>query len=76
MQALNGVKGFAGMGVGAGLTMAGMSQMTKEDANTADMWSGGLFCSRWHGCNGWRSRWLDCRCGLALGGLAASFAKF
>lgn len=76
MQALNGVKGFAGMGVGAGLTMAGMSQMTKEDANTADMWSGGLFAAAGMAAMvGGPVGWIAAA-GLALGGLAASFASF
>lgn len=76
MQALNGMKGLAGMGVGAGLTMAGMSQMTKEDANGWDVASGGLFAAAGMAAMvGGPVGWIAAA-GLALGGLAASFASF
>lgn len=76
MQALNGMKGLAGMGVGAGLTMAGMSQMTKEDANGWDVASGGLFTAAGMAAMvGGPVGWIAAA-GLALGGLAASFVSF
>lgn len=76
MQALNGLKGLGRMGVGAGLTMAGMSQMTKEDANGWDVASGGLFAAAGMAATvGGPVGWIAAA-GLALGGLAASFASF
>lgn len=76
MQALNGLKGIGRMGIGAGLTMAGMSQMTKEDANGWDVASGGLFAAAGMAAMvGGPVGWIAAA-GLALGGLAASFASF
>lgn len=76
MQALNGMKGLAGMGAGAVLTMAGTSQMMKEDANGWDVTSGGLFAAAGMAAMvGGPVGWIAAA-GLALGGLAALSASF
>lgn len=45
LQLKNGIVGLGGMGFGTASMMIGMSQLTKEDPNTAELWSGGLFAA-------------------------------
>lgn len=76
MQAMNGLKSFGSMGAGAAGAMIGMSQMTKENANTADMWSGGLFAAAGMAAMvGGPVGWIA-GAGLAIGGIVASLVSF
>ena len=76
MQIKNGLKSFGKIGLGSAGIMAGMHQITKENANGWDVASGGLFAAAGMAAMvGGPVGWIAAA-GLALGGLGASLASF
>jgi len=76
MQIKNGLIGFGKMGIGAASMMLGMHQMTKENANSLDVASGGLFgAAGMAAMVGGPVGWIAAA-GLALGGLGTALGSF
>lgn len=76
MQVKNSLAGMGKMGLGAAGMMLGMHQMTKENTNSFDVASGGLFAAAGMAAMvGGPVGWIAAA-GLALGGLGTSLASF
>ena len=75
-QVKNGLKNIGKFGVGTGLLGAGMYQMTKENANEASMWSGGLLSAAGMAAMvGGPVGWIAAA-GLAIGGLWKAYDSY